>query len=175
MSGRQSAGGRRSATADDRELLLQMLEEAFRLPNWNCTSLQAALRRVTPEMAGWRPPLSRRSIADLVVHCAYWKYALRRRLTGGKRGAFPFRGSNWFRTPENPDAETWSGYLELLKSEHELLCAAVGGNRSRLDHRRPRQDGQWTSIQRIFWLAIHDGYHTGQVNLIKAMYRRAHD
>ena len=165
---------KRTRATDDRLLLLQMVEEAYQLPNWNGTNLRAALRRVTPEMAGWRPPHARRSIADIVVHCAYWKYALRRRLSGGRRGTFPAKGSNWFKTPNRISGSQWSEYRALLEDEHQQLCDAIRSARRTLSYAKPRRDGQWTSLQRIFWLAIHDGYHTGQINLIKAMYRRAH-
>ena len=83
--------------ADDRLLLLQLLEESYQLPNWNETNLKSALRRVKPVMAGWRPPHARRSIAEIAVHCAYWKYSLRRKLSGSRRGTFPLKGSNWFK------------------------------------------------------------------------------
>ena len=158
---------------DDRQLLLQMIDEAYRMPNWNETSLHSTLRRVTPDMAAWRPPHGKRSIADIVVHCAYWKYALRRRLTGGKRGGFPLKGSNWFRTPDDLTRAQWCEYRELLDDQHKQLCTAIQQTPRRLGFVRPSQDGQWTSLQRTFWLAIHDGYHTGQINLLKAMYRRA--
>ena len=163
-----------TAAADDRDFLGQMLDEAYRLPNWNATHLRGALRRVTPEMAAWRAPHVRRSIADIVVHCAYWKYALRRKLTGEKPGGFPFSGSNWFSTPRTLTPVIWKDYLQLLDQQHERLREAIRATKLSLDFRRPHQDGQWTSVQRTFWLAIHDGYHTGQINLIKAMYRRAH-
>ncbi len=162
----------KTAAADDRQLLLQMVEEAYQLPNWNTTNLRSSLRRVGADMASWRPPHAKRSIADIVVHCAYWKYSLRRRLTGAKRGSFPLKGSNWFRTGKTLTKERWSEYVNLLQDEHEQLCAAVTETRRTLSHARPRADGHWTSLQRVFWLAIHDGYHTGQINLLKAMYRR---
>lgn len=90
----------RTLAADDRLLLLQMIEEAYQLPNWNGTNLRSALRRVTPEMAGWRPPHARRSIADIVVHCAYWKYALRRRLSVAAAARFPSKAATGS-TPQN--------------------------------------------------------------------------
>ena len=52
-------------------------------------------RSCRPE-AAWRPRLDRHSIVENVVHCAYWKYAVSRRLTGEKRGSFSLKGSNWF-------------------------------------------------------------------------------
>jgi len=160
-------------TADDRLLLLQMIEEAFRMPNWNETSLNSTLRRVTPEMASWRPRHSKHSIADIVLHCAYWKYAMRRRLTGTSRGSFPLKGSNWFKTPSRLTKDLWLEYREMLEYQHQQLAGAIESTRRKLSHGKARRVGKWTSVQQIYWLAIHDGYHTGQINLIKAMYRSA--
>jgi len=164
---------KRNQADDDRLLLLQMLEESYRLPNWNETNLSSALRRVSPHMAGWTPPHAKRSIADIVVHCAYWKYALRRRLTGEKRGSFPLKGSNWFKINSPITRPQWSEYVAMLENEHEQLCDKIRTSPRKLTNAKPRDGGKWSSVQRIFWLAIHDGYHTGQINLIKAMYRRA--
>ena len=47
--------------------------------------------------SAWRPHPARHSIQEIVVHAAYWKYAVRRRLKGEKRGSFPLKGSDWFR------------------------------------------------------------------------------
>lgn len=157
-----------------RQLLLQMVEEVWQMPNWNDTSLQSTLRRVSAEMAAWRPPFCKRSIADITVHCAYWKYALQRRLNDAPRGGFPFKGSNWFKLPETLPDERWREYKNLLADQHEALVAAIKSFRpSEEDYSQP-QDKKWTATQKIFWLAIHDGYHTGQINQLKAMYRRAH-
>ena len=164
---------KRAKKTDDRQLLLQMVEEAYRLPNWNETNLRSSLKRVSPAMAAWRPEYAKRSIADLVVHCAYWKYSLRRRLSGAKRGSFAFKGSNWFSTPARITQQQWSDYLSLLEDEHEQLCEAIRSATRSLSKSTARPDGRWTLVQRIYWQAIHDGYHTGQINLLKAMYRRA--
>ena len=164
---------RQKSPSDDRLLLLQMIEEAYRLPNWNETNLRSALRRVDAKMAAWRPRHAKRSIAEIAVHCGYWKYGLRRRLTGEKRGSFPLKGSNWPATPQRLTAADWKALLELLEQQHEQLCQAIGESSKSISYARSRADGQWTMRQRVFWLAIHDGYHTGQINLIKAMYRRA--
>jgi hypothetical protein len=162
-------------TADDRKILLEMIEEAYRLPNWNETGLRSTLQRVNPQMASWRPLHAKRSIADIVVHCAYWKYALRRRLVGGRRGGFPLKGSNWFKTPDSLSRDQWIQYRTLLDEEHERLVEAIMNYRRVIAHAKPRSDGRWTTVQRTFWQAIHDGYHTGQINMIKAMYRRANN
>ena len=38
---------------DDRQLLVRMIEESYRLTNWNGTGLRSALTRVTPSLAAW--------------------------------------------------------------------------------------------------------------------------
>ncbi|HMF10720.1 MAG TPA: hypothetical protein VKE94_00390, partial [Gemmataceae bacterium] len=61
-------------------MLLFLLDQAFDKKAWHGPNLRGAIRRVSVAQAGWRPGPSRRSIADIVVHAAYWKYAVRRRL-----------------------------------------------------------------------------------------------
>ena len=155
---------------DQRPLLLQIIEEAYRRPTWNGTNLRASLRRVPADAAGWRPSKSRRSIADIVVHCAYWKYALRRRLSGGRRGAFPFKGSNWFSLPSPVTRPQWSEYLTLLDDQHQQLCEFLAEDSSRLTFSDAATRDQ---TRRIFGLAIHDAYHTGQIHLIKKLWLRS--
>jgi len=69
--------------------------------------------------------------------------------------------------------DQWIQYRTLLEEQHERLVEAFMNDRRAISHAKPRSDGRWTMVQRAFWQAIHDGYHTGQINMIKAMYRRA--
>ncbi|MDH3252851.1 MAG: hypothetical protein OEM41_08665, partial [Ignavibacteria bacterium] len=78
-------------------LLLHSLDEAYAQQAWHGTNLRGALRGVDFRQARWRPGAGRHNIWEIVVHAAYWKYAVRQRLTGGKRGSFSLSGSNWIR------------------------------------------------------------------------------
>ena len=80
-------------------LLDALLEDSYRLRPWQGPSLKGSLRGVSARQALWRPAGASHGIWDLVLHAAYWKYAVRRLLTGEKRGAFPRKGSNWFSPP----------------------------------------------------------------------------
>src|SRR5262245_66231960 len=60
-------------------LLLHLVDEAYGKKAWHGPNLRGAIRRISAAVASWRPQLNRRSIADIVVHAAYWKYAVRRR------------------------------------------------------------------------------------------------
>ncbi len=79
--------------------LLAILDQAYNKPSWHGTNLRGSVRRVTPAQAAWRPGPGRHNIWEIVVHAAYWKYAAARRFTGGARGSFPLKGSNWFQRP----------------------------------------------------------------------------
>ena len=61
-------------------LLLRELDLAFDHTSWHGPNLRGGLRRVTADEAEWRPSLNRHSIAEQVLHAAYWKYTVRRRL-----------------------------------------------------------------------------------------------
>ncbi|MGE5414801.1 MAG: DinB family protein, partial [Syntrophomonadaceae bacterium] len=119
-------------------LLLRMLDESYEKSAWQGPNLRGALRGVGAAEAAWRPAAGRHSIWELVVHAAYWKYAVRRMLTGEKRGAFPEKGSNWFARPVSPTERAWKADLALLDGEHRKLRAAVAATRRSALRRRPR-------------------------------------
>lgn len=58
-------------TAVDPQLLVTLLGQAYDRKSWHGPTLRAA----------------------------YWKYVVRRRLSGDRRGSFPLKGSNWFPRP----------------------------------------------------------------------------
>ena len=157
--------------ADDRVLLCQIVEESYQLPTWNETNLRSSISRVNVEVAGWVPPKAKRNIAEIVVHCAYWKYALRRRIRGDRRGTFAMKGSNWFPLDRPLAKQRWNECRALLDEEHQALVNAITGYAKKLNY-SGRSEVSRDLTRRIFGLAIHDAYHTGQINMIKAMYRR---
>ena len=158
------------ATVSMTDALLAMLDEAYNGPAWHGPHLHGAVRRLGAAEAAWRPGPGRHNIAEITVHAAYWKYAVRRRLRGDKRGSFALKGSNWFRLPDPLSEEQWQGYLDLLDAEHARLREAV----SRLTPKQlagtPR--GGKVSYQRLVaGIAMHDVYHTGQIQTIKALHK----
>src|ERR1700681_233888 len=112
------------------EHLLTMLEEAYKRAAWHGPNLGGSIRGLTAREAAWRPRAGRRNIWEIVVHAAYWKYIVRRRLLGEKRGSFPLKGSNWFERPITPTADAWAGDIALLEQTHRAMRAAVAGLRA---------------------------------------------
>ncbi len=151
-------------------LLLRLLDQAFDHKAWHGPNLRGSIRGLTAADAGWRPRPGRHSIAEIVVHAAYWKYAVRRRLCGDKRGSFALPGSNWFGLPDPVGDADWRRYVGLLTAEHRTLRAAVAAtDPARLDTAlTPRRTRVVDLIQGI---AAHDLYHAGQVQLLKRLRR----
>jgi len=150
--------------------LLSILDRAYDRPSWHGTNLRGSLRRVTPAQAAWRPASGRHNIWELVVHAAYWKYLVRRRLTRDATLSFPRTGSNWLPLPSRPDARAWKADLALLRDEHLLLRAVI----ARLPAAQlPRRGwhSKWTAAEHIYGIASHDLYHAGQIQLLKRLVR----
>ncbi|MGE5234848.1 MAG: DinB family protein [Acidobacteriota bacterium] len=150
--------------APELRILLDLVDEAYDRPAWHGPNLRGALRGLTAAGAAWAPGKGRNSVWAIALHCAYWKYAVRRRLTGeGKRGSFPRGGSNWPAIPAPADAAAWRADLALLDEQHRLLREAVTAlDPGRLNDRR----GKFTVARLVSGIAAHDLYHAGQVRLL---------
>jgi uncharacterized damage-inducible protein DinB len=132
-------------------------------------SVLSTLRGVSAETAAWRPDPDRHTIWELVLHIAYWKYAIRRRIENGERGGFPRRPSDWPSQPDTPNEAAWKRDRALLKSEHEQLLALVSGfPSSRLDESSGGA-GQWSFMDLFSGAVLHDTYHVGQIQLMKRL------
>jgi len=91
----------------DARLLLDLLDEAFDKKSWHGPNLRSSIRGVTATQAAWRPQPGAHNIWELTLHAAYWKYVVRRRITGEKRGSFVLAGSNFFPRPLATTEAAW--------------------------------------------------------------------
>jgi hypothetical protein len=149
-------------------VILALLDQAYDHPSWHGTNLRGSLRRVSPALAAWRPGPDRHNIWEIAVHAAYWKYAAWRRMTGGTRGSFPLKGSNWFKRPVELSDAAWRAELALLDAMHRTLRDAVRGlPRTALD--RVAGGSKVTNFAVLSGVAAHDLYHAGQIQLLKRL------
>ena len=160
------------STTDDRRLLLRMVEEAYRQSTWNGTNLRASLKHVSVDEAGWRPRNARHNIAEIVLHSAYWKFSIRKRLTGDRKATFALKGKDWFDVKTPVDDERWAELLAVLDGEHKQLAKAIERSEQTLQY---GSSSDREMVRKLFGVAMHDAYHTGQVHLIQAQYARAHE
>ena len=149
-------------------LLLQVIDQAYDKKSWHGPNLRGSLRGMSAAMAAWRPAKDRRSIAEITLHAAYWKYTVRRRQLGEKRGSFPLKGSNWFARPDVFSEEAWKADVALLDDTHRSLRAAIAALTPANLDRKPA-GSKVSNLHVISGIAAHDLYHAGQINLLKRM------
>jgi DinB superfamily len=154
------------AAVDSAQLALALLDEAYEKKTWHGPNLRQSIKGVTAKQAAWRPGPGRHNIWEVTLHAAYWKYAVRRRIEGGKRGSFALKGSNFFVRPEKGKSNEagWRADRELLECEHRALRAAVAKVL-----RTPRAV---KLMRQLYGVAFHDIYHAGQVRLLRRMMER---
>ena len=145
--------------------LVSLVDEAYNRRSWHGTSLRGSIRGLTAAQAAWRPGRDRHNIRELVVHCAYWKYTVVRRMTGEKRGSFELEGSNFF-PRSGSDERAWKSDIALLDQTHRTLRDVVAATPPA---RLGRRLGRFTNAQTISGIAAHDLYHAGQIQLIKRL------
>ena len=149
-------------------LLLDVLDQAYDARSWHGTPLKGALRGLGPAQATWRPAPDRPSIHELILHAAYWKYAVLRLLSDLPKGSFPLEGSNWFPRNGAPTTAQWKADRALLDRIHRTLREAVAGlDPKALDKPSPKK--AWRVKDLVLGVAAHDLHHGGQIQLIKRL------
>src|SRR5919204_2794110 len=80
-----------------RDVLLDLVDEAFDRRAWHGPTLYRSVRGVTSAQAVWRPAPGGHNIWEVLLHAAYWKHQVRRRLSRAlgrgdgraRNGSFP--------------------------------------------------------------------------------------
>ena len=149
------------------DMLLDVIDQGFDRQSWHGHNLRSSIRGVTHCQAVWRPQSQRHNIWEHVLHAAYWKYTVRRRIVGEKRGSFPIKGSNWIK-PQETTAAAWRRDVQLLVETHESMRAAVADvSPAQLPKRLP--GAKVTYFFLMSGVAAHDVYHAGQIQLLKRL------
>lgn len=157
-----------NATNNEIKLLLHLIDEGYERKTWHGPNLKGSLRGLSPDEAAWRPAGNRHNIWEIAVHAAYWKYTVRRRLLGEKRGSFPLKGSNWFRLPAEKTEEAWKEHLRMLDDVHRSMREAIAAfSPAKLYSTTP--NSRVPNIAVMYGIANHDIYHAGQIQLLKRL------
>jgi hypothetical protein len=147
-------------------ILLALLDEAYEKKSWHGPNLSQALRGVTAKQAAWRPGPKRHNIWEEALHAAYWKYVIRRKIEGGKRGSFALKGSNFFARPEKGKATeaAWRADRAILENEHRAMVQAI--------QKVLKSPSAKKHLRLIYGIAFHDVYHAGQIRLLRRFQER---
>jgi uncharacterized damage-inducible protein DinB len=156
------------------ERIVRELEHAHAGSPWHGPSRASVLADVTVDEAARRPSPQGHSIWALVLHMRAWTGEVARRVREGKPRE-PDEG-DWPPLPE-PVAEAWRDSLAGLEEAHRDLIATVRTiSPDRLNERAgtgadaPIGSGVTYRVM-LHGLAQHDAYHTGQIALLKRIYR----
>ncbi len=153
---------------ETRSMLLALVEESYEKKSWHGPNLRGSLRGITVAQAIWRPGPNRHNIWEILLHCAYWKYVVRRKLSGEKRGSFPVKGSNWFTRPIERSQEALLRDTALLADTHEMMVQAIADFDPKLLEEIPK-NGKVSYGAMVRGIAFHDVYHAGQIQLLKKL------
>jgi hypothetical protein len=147
-------------------IILALLDEGFARKTWHGPNLRQSLKGLSAKQAAWRPAPGRHNIWELTLHAAYWKYAVRRRIEGGKRGSFVLKGSNFFARPEkgNGTEAAWRADQAILENEHRAMVQSI---RKLLKSRSAQK-----RLPMLYGVAFHDVYHAGQIRLLRRLQER---
>lgn len=148
------------------EFLLALLDEGYQRKTWHGSNLRQSLKGVTARQAAWRPGRGRHNIWEFTLHAAYWKYAVRRKLEGGKRGSFVLKGHNFFARPEKGKATeaAWRADQEILETEHLAMTDTIA--------KILQSPVSEKNLKMIYGVAFHDVYHAGQIRLLRRLQGR---
>ncbi len=149
-------------------LLLDLIDQAYDHRAWHGTNLRGSLRGLSPEQLIWRPAPGRHNIWEIMLHAAYWKYIVLRRLTDGAKGEFERSPSDWPEIPDRCDSAAWKRDIAVLTKYHKLLRQAVADFPVKKLFTIPEKS-KITYVQFIHGIASHDLYHAGQIQLIKRL------
>jgi hypothetical protein len=151
---------------DSAKLVLALLDEAYEKKTWHGPNLKQSIKGISVKQAAWRPAPGRHNIWEVTLHAAYWKYAVRRRIEGGKRGSFALKGSNFFSRPEKGklNEAAWSADKKLLEREHRALHVTVA--------KVLRTARAAKLLPQLYGVAFHDIYHAGQIRLLRRLMER---
>ncbi len=154
-------------------VLLRLIDQSYDRKAWHGPNLRGSVRGLGAAVAAWLPGPGRRCIAEIVVHAAYWKYTVRRRLLGEKRGSFPRKGSNWFPLMGALSEEAWAEDVALLGQTHRSMRAAVAAL-SPADLAVTPAGSKVSNLDMLLGIASHDVYHAGQIQVLKRLAAGSH-
>lgn len=132
---------------------------------WHGTPLWTMLGDVTASEANARPIAGTHTIAEIVQHLSYWKWATIRRVKGEL--VSPSHDEQWPCVTDASDS-TWREALALLPSRHQTLMQTIEKLRDE-QLTQPIAGRDYNVYVQLHGTLQHDLYHTGQI----AVHKRA--
>ena len=147
--------------------MIDLLNEVYAGPAWHGPSVKDALQGVTAATASKKLAPDRNSIWELVLHLAHGRHLLVERVNDAPSAEFPrkTKGPWWPVADYEMNDAAWQRDLQLLDDYHAKLVDAVRAATPAQLARVPNVGDQPIS-QQLIGMAVHDGYHAGQIQML---------
>jgi uncharacterized damage-inducible protein DinB len=146
--------------------ILARCDRTYRSRNWAAKGVLSALREVTAEVAHWRPHPDQHTIAEIVLHMAFWKDVVASALS---TGVYRYAKSEDWRAVE-PTKDSWEQAQDALRAAHHRLIATLRQIRDRQLMQTVRRRRKYTVADLAVDIATHDSYHVGQIFVLRRIY-----
>ena len=153
---------------DNRKLMIiDHLNSVFYGEAWHGAALLPTIRDLDATQAQ-KKNAEGYSAWGVALHCAYWKFAIRRALAAaGESPVFGRSPDDFPDLPEPADAQAFETDVAFLVAEHKALIESV--NRfpaERLGEKAPKLSTDFAGV--ILGGACHDAYHTAHIRNLGA-------
>lgn len=150
-----------------KRVLIDALDESYgNEETWYGPNLRTTLQSLTIEQLVFDDTYEGYSAWELALHCAYWKWLPRVRLTGDT-DEFPYLPLDFPRVSTDRTHEKWKKDFQYLDEQHRRLKAAVAdlmdGELSSPWRSREGEEQDGSVSRMIMGVAFHDAYHTAQI------------
>lgn len=142
-------------------VLIDFMDSVFYGPGWHGPELYPTLQALSVAQAVQPAGPDGYSAWQLVLHCAYWKHVILKRL-GASDAPFERTPDDFPALPDKKDRVAWERDLQLLVDKHEAMKAEV----HRLGKEELAQistDEKFSKESLVLSIAAHDAYHTGHL------------
>lgn len=146
--------------------LIKRVDGTYGQRNWAGKGVLPAVKGVTVKETHWRPHPNQHSVAEIVLHIAYWKDAVTSGLTGK-----PWKYSeemNWRTVP--PTDRGWKEAQAELQAAHRRLMRSLRGLKPArlMQPLAPRRRVRVADL--VIDIATHDTYHAAQIFVLRHLY-----
>ncbi|MCI0434991.1 MAG: DinB family protein [Gemmatimonadetes bacterium] len=146
-------------------VLSRILEEGYGPGAWHGPDLQSAVSDVSADIALLRPAPGRHSIAEIVLHHAWFVRSVIEQLTGRPCEPFVMDGEEWFAI----DAGAGPGWPEITATlnrlQNELAEAVKDAGAGRSEAAIPVAE----QFHLVLGITCHAVYHAGQIQLVRRL------
>ncbi|MCB2211430.1 DinB family protein [bacterium] len=160
---------RHPTTPPGYDSLIASVEMSFMCGAWHGKNLNSAFKGVDAGTAHQAVPGRSKTIWQICLHCAYWCYRVRVKLSGTGQGSFPRKGSDWLEQPAEATETQWKADRELLRKEYtDLLDTLAGMRDGEIQPAVPDDELEYL----VTGAAFHAIYHASQVAQFRLLLRK---